>query len=450
MNQLDPSSVASERPTRVRYGIIILAMLVAVLLYLDRVCMSIASKSVAADLQISNTHLDWLLGAFFWTYALGQLPAGWLGDRFGARWMLGAYVILWSLCTGLMGLASSAAALLALRLGCGLFEAGAYPVAASIVRRWVPMQRRGVASSLIAVGGRLGGALAPPLTIWLMLKWTYGWEVPNDPVAAVTSWRPVMMLYGIAGIVIAIIFMLLFRDWPDRHPRVNAAEVDLIRRFDPPVPVAASKIAAPPILEMIQSWPLWLNCFVQFAANMGWAFLVTKMPQYLQDVHQSNQQAQGWLQSLPLFAGIVGLLIGGVFTDRITRSLGLRWGRSIAMSLSRLIVAFAFVGCLYVDSPLEATLFLALVGLATDLGTPACWAYGQDVGGRHVGSVVGWSNMWGNFGAALSPVFLGWIVAQFTSVATGWHFAFATCAALNVLAAIAAIGINASRPLRAD
>ena len=149
-----------------------LAMLVAVLLYLDRVCMSIASKSVAADLGISGTDLNWLLGAFFWTYALGQLPAGWLGDRYGARWMLGAYVILWSLCTGLMGLATSAPMLLVLRLGCGLFEAGAYPVAASIVRRWVPMERRGFASSVIAVGGRMGGALAPILTIQLMF-WCY-------------------------------------------------------------------------------------------------------------------------------------------------------------------------------------------------------------------------------------------------------------------------------------
>jgi MFS family permease len=181
---------------------------------------------------------------------------------------------------------------------------------------------------------------------------------------------------------------------------------------------------------------------------MGWAFLVTKMPQYLEDVHQSGQQDQGWLQSLPLLAGIAGLLLGGLFTDRLTRRLGLRWGRSIAMSVSRLIVALAFLGCLTVDSPLKATLFLALVGLATDLGTPACWAYGQDIGGSHVGSVVGWSNMWGNFGAALSPVILGWIVAQFTSVAAGWHGAFASCAALNILAAVAALGINASRPLR--
>jgi ACS family glucarate transporter-like MFS transporter len=440
----------SHRPTRIRYKIVALAMLVAVLLYLDRVCMSIASKSVADDLNISSQHLDWLLGAFFWTYALGQLPAGWLGDRFGARWMLGSYIVLWSLCTGLMGFAGSAGILLVLRLGCGLFEAGAYPVAASIVRRWVPKERRGIASSIIALGGRLGGAVAPPLTMWLMLRWTFGSEVPADAVAAVTSWRPVMILYGLVGIGIAIVFMWLFRDYPEKHPKVNAEEVALIRRGDPPVVLGQTSHTAPPILEMIQSLPLWLCCVVQFAANLGWAFLVTKMPQYLEQVHHSSQKAQGWLQSLPLFAGIAGLLLGGLFTDRLTSAFGLRWGRSVALCLSRLIVAGAFVGCLFVDTPLDATLCLAIVGLATDLGTPASWAYGQDVGGRYVGSVVGWFNMWGNFGAALSPVVLGWIVAQFTETATGWHAAFAACAALNIMAAAAAMGVNASHPLRSD
>jgi MFS family permease len=416
MVEQDVSHSRSAKPTSIRYRMILLAMLVAVLLYLDRICMSTAGKSVAADLKISDQQLNVILGAFFWTYALGQLPAGWLGDRYGARWMLGVYIILWSLCTGLMGLANSVFAVVALRLGCGLFEAGAYPVAASIVRRWVPAERRGIASSLVAVGGRLGGAMAPILTIQLMLWWTLGnqwWGAPDDAVAAITSWRPVMILYGLAGIVIAFIFMAMFRNWPNEHPRVNAAEAELIRGIEPTTHSSTMSLDAPPIVAMVLSYSLWMNCIVQFAANFGWAFLVTKMPKYLEDVHHSTQQAQGWLQSLPLLAGILGLLMGGWLTDSFTRIYGRRWGRSIAMAVSRIIVAVAFLGCLVVDTPIETVLCLSMVGLATDLGTPACWAYGQDVGGNHVGSVVGWSNMWGNFGAALSPVILGGVVSSF-------------------------------------
>lgn len=451
-DDLSKSASSSARPTSVRYVMILLAMLVAVMLYLDRICMSTAAESVMQDLEISKPQLDWLLGAFFWTYALGQLPAGWLGDRYGARWMLAAYVVLWSLSTGLMGVASGVGMVLVLRLLTGLFEAGAYPVAASIVRRWVPIERRGIASSVIAVGGRLGGALAPILTIQLMLWWTLGgdwWTAPDDAQAAVTSWRPVMILYGVAGIVVAAIFIAYFRDWPNEHPRVNSAEVKLILGSELPTARARGS-QAPPILEMICSWPMWLNCFVQFSSNFAWAFLVTKMPQYLREVHNSSQQSQGLMQSLPLVAGVVGLLLGGLFTDSFTRMFGLRWGRSITMCASRLIVGVAYVGCLFVSGPIEATLYLAIVGLATDLGTGAVWAYGQDVGGRHVGSVVGWGNMWGNFGAALSPVWLGMIVGAFAMPATGWRAAFIACAALQVVAAVAALGVNASKPLRPE
>ncbi len=429
---------------------IALAMSIAVLLYLDRICLSTAAESVAADMKIGDAQLNWLLGAFFWTYAIGQLPAGWLGDRYGARWMLGIYAILWSLCTGLMGIANSFSILITLRLGCGLFEAGAYPVAASIVRRWVPVDRRGIASSVVAVGGRLGGAIAPILTVQLMLWWTLGgewWSAPENAQAAITSWRPVMILYGLVGIVVAFLFMILFRDWPHEHSRVNAAEIERIRHGDTSVPLSSSRINAPPIRAMMRSSSMWSNCIVQFASNFGWAFLVTKMPQYLSEVHQSSLQAQGWLQSLPLVAGIIGLLIGGWITDYCSRWLGPRWGRSIAMALSRLIVALAFLGCLVVDSSIEATLCLAIVGLATDLGTPACWAYGQDVGGRHVGSAVGWANMWGNFGAALSPVILGAIVGMFSQVWMGWQVAFLGCAVLNMLAAMVALGVDSSKPL---
>ena len=449
---IDPTSDtrnSTPKASRVRYEMIFLAMLVAVLLYLDRICMSIAGQAVSADLSISKTELDWLLGAFFWTYALGQLPAGWLGDRFGARWMLSTYIVLWSLSTGLMGLANGWTAILVLRLLCGLFEAGAYPVAASIVGRWMPIGSRGIASSVVAVGGRLGGAIAPLLTIKLMLWWTLGdgfWSASDDAVAANTSWRPVMMLYGVLGIVIAILFLWFFRDSPDRHLRVNQAERDLIRG-DLDLNLKRSERTAIPFKSMLLSIPLWLNCFVQFASNMGWAFLVTKMPQYLKDVHGSSQSAQGWLVSLPLLAGIVGLLLGGVFTDAMTRSLGLRWGRAIAMCTSRVFVAIAFLACSFVTDSMQATLCLAVVGFATDLGIAACWSYAQDVGGKHVGSVLGWSNMWGNFGAALSPVILGGIVGCFGESTTGWTAAFAGCAILNMLAALAAIGISAKEPL---
>jgi len=446
------SAIPAVRPTGVRHWMILLATLVAVLLYLDRVCISTAAETVSADLKITKPQLDDVLAAFFWTYALGQLPAGWLGDRFGARWMLGSYVLLWSLSTGLLGIAWSLQTVLLLRLACGLFEAGAYPLAASIVRRWVPMKSRGLASSMVAVGGRTGGALAPILTIQLMLMWTWGsewWTLPDDAEAALSSWRPVMGLYGAVGIVIGLVFLVWFRDWPHLHPAVNAAELSLIHGKTNMPQIQRRGLELPPVLAMIRSLPMWMNCFVQFSANLCWGFLVTTFPQYLREVFETTQQNQGWLQSLPLAAGILGLFLGGVFTDILTHMFGLRWGRSIAMSVSRLLVVVALMSVSWADSALTATICFAVVGLATDLGTPAVWAFGQDVGGRFVGSAVGWANMWGNFGVALSPPFFRWIAGA-SANDDSWNQAFAACAVVNLIAAVAALGVNASKPLVAE
>jgi MFS family permease len=436
--------------TKVRYAMVLLAMLVAVLLYLDRICLSIAGSFVQADLGLSKKQLELAFSAFFWTYALFQLPAGWLGDRFGARYVLAIYVAFWSLSTGLLGFANGLAALVALRLACGMFEAGAYPLAAGIVRRWIPQHRRGIANSVVAVGGRLGGMLAPILTIQLMMIWTYGggWiSQPADAAPADTSWRPVVFLYGVVGVIIAIIFFKLFRDHPAEQPLVNDAELAIIgvSREQHAVDRAAlrGKASFPPIALMCKCQSLWLNSFVQFASNFGWAFLVTSMPDYLKSVHNTNATAQGWLQSLPLACGIIGLLLGGILLDRASRRFGLRIGRAVMLIVPRVLVGLAFFGCAFVNNAFQATVYLAVVGLATDLSISAMWAYGQDVGGKHVGSVVGWANMWGNLGAACSPLVLGYLARG-----AGWQTAFIVCGVIQLIAAVAALGINASKPLQ--
>src|SRR5687767_5600975 len=131
-----PLSVGDERPTRVRYLVVAVAMLMSVLLYLDRFCISFAERLIKEDLDLSNKQMGWILSAFFWSYALGQVPSGWFSDRFGARNMLALYILLWSLFTALTGLAAGFAMLVVMRLGFGLAQAGAYPTAASLLSRW--------------------------------------------------------------------------------------------------------------------------------------------------------------------------------------------------------------------------------------------------------------------------------------------------------------------------
>jgi ACS family glucarate transporter-like MFS transporter len=316
----------------------------------------------------------------------------------------------------------------------------------------VPYRSRGIASAIVAVGGRLGGAIAPVLTVWLMLVATHGaggaWSGGGEPGPG--SWRLPMIVYGLVGIVVAAIFAWRFRDWPQEHPAVNAAELSLIR--DGQATVAhATAATTPPVAALCRHRALWLCSFVQFAANLGWAFIVTKMPTYLAEVHGSSTAQQGWLQSLPLAAGVLGLFAGGRFTDLAARRFGPRWGRSLAMAVSRLAVAGAFAAVLAVRDPVAAAVCLSVIGFATDLGTPAMWAFGQDIGGRNVGAVVGWANMWGNIGAAVSPLVFGFLSRSFgDNVTAGWQAAFVACLVLQILSAVAAVFISSSQPLRVE
>ena len=415
-------------PSVVRYVVVGVTTLSAVLLYLDRYCLSFAARFIKDDLWLTDDQVSLLLSAFFWTYGLGQVPAGWLGDRFGARVMLTAYILSWSLFTYLLGLTGAFAALLAFRFAFGLAQAGAYPVSASLLNQWMPLASRGRASSVVALGGRVGGFLAPVLTAYL---------IPS------VGWRGAMLLYGVVGVLVALSFWGIFRDRPDEHRWCNAAETAFINAGR--LPGSASSrgaVGGVPWNALLRSLSLWLNCVMQVGTNVGWVFIVTLLPRYLEEVHEVPTELRGWMTGMPIFVGCFGMLFGGGLTDWLVGVVGLRRGRSLPVVGSRLVAMAAYLACLLPLSPWSMTVAFSVVALATDLGIPAVWAFQQDVGGRYVGSVLGWGNMWGNVGAALSPLLLNWLVKH-----AGWDAAFLACAAGFLLSGVAALGIDATKPI---
>jgi MFS family permease len=196
-------------------------VLMAVLLYLDRFCITPVQAVMIDELSVNAEEFGRAVGGFFLAYALMQVPAGWLADRFGARLTLSAYVALWSLSTMVLGLAHGLAAVLLLRMVLGVTQAGAYPAAAAAIRRWVPLAERARANSCVSTGGRLGGLLTIALTPFLMqaIAASFGWTTG--------LWRPVFILYGAIGLTWAAAFWWFHRDRPQDHPRCNSAEIEL-------------------------------------------------------------------------------------------------------------------------------------------------------------------------------------------------------------------------------
>lgn len=430
-NPYTPPAAESGVPTAVRFRVIGVTTLVAVMLYLDRICIAEIVKLDAfkSELGLAENQVGAILSAFFFAYAFAQVPAGWLADRFGARRMLPIYILLWSICTALTGLANGLVVIIIARIIFGIAQAGCYPTAGSLIRRWTSLPTRGTASSIVSFGGRLGGALAPMLTAWLLSDFL--------------GWRWVLVLYGSSGLLVAALFWKIFRETPEEHPDVNQKEADLIRAGDDESK-SSGPPPFPPLLPLIRSGTMWLMCALQFGINIGWVFLVTWLPTYLKDVKDVDPKIGGLMSTIVLVAGIVGMLCGGPLTDFATKRLGVRWGRSLPMVACYVLAISAYLSCLGLDSAWAFIAAASLVAFATDMSVPAIWAYMQDVGGKNTAAVFGWGNMWGNIGAALTPLLVP-IVLEAWDQNGDWHEAFFLFSAGYLIAGLAALGINANR-----
>jgi ACS family glucarate transporter-like MFS transporter len=479
------------RPTSIRIVVAALLTLMACLLYLDRYAVGIASESMRVDLNMTQTQMSWFLSAFFWSYALCQVPAGWLSDRFGPRIMLTVYILGWSLFTGLLGVTTQVSMVLLFRFLCGATQAGAYPVCSGMIRNWFPTASRGTASSVVAMGGRSGAVLAPILTAALMtafagLAVTYSASVTGDAwktsllEGIAGGWRPVLVSYGLVGILVAFAFAAVSRDVPSDHPWCNDAERDLIN--DKPSHTHSSDVTTTsavinataadeptktievtqesqrfPLVPLLTSVSLWGNSLSQFFTNIGWLFVVTWLPRYLEKVHAVPLKEQALMTAIPTLAGIVGMLSGGWWTDVSARRLGLKWGRRLPIAATRFTAAMGYGVCLalattYLPDPNSRWLpWMIVAGLSVatfscDFGVPAVWAYSQDVGGKFTASVMGWSNMHGNFGAAVAPLMYNAILGE-TPTLSQWNSLFAFCMTVFVLSGICGMLVDATKPI---
>ena len=289
-----PAPYEPVTPTRVRYRVLSLTIAAYMITYMDRVVISSAVPSIQKEFGFSIVTMGWILSSFQWAYALFQLPGGWLGDRFGPRRALTAIVLWWSLFTSATILAWSAASMALVRFLFGMGEAGAFPIATRSLSRWMLPAERGFAQGVTHAGSRLGGALTPALVVLIMAR--YGW-------------RASFLCFGSLGAIWAALWYWYYRDAPDQHSSVNAAERDLILSS---LGRSAAKDGQSVPWGRIFSTPLmWTLSAMYFcyAYNVG-VYLVW-YPKYLNAARGFSLERMGLYASLPLLAGTAGDLLGG-------------------------------------------------------------------------------------------------------------------------------------------
>ncbi|MFO1484221.1 MAG: MFS transporter [Verrucomicrobiaceae bacterium] len=450
---------SSARPTAVRHQILATATVVAFLMYLDRICLGeiVSSSSFKESVHLSQDEVrawvkalffwlpqswqdglgeskpvDLVKGAFFWAYALAQVPAGWMSDRFGARVLICLYIAAWSAFTAATSFAWSFTTLMLARLGCGLAEAGYYPASSSLMTRWAHVAKRGFASSLVSWGGRVGGVAAPMLTAYV--------------IASSGDWRWAGWAYGAGGMAIAVIFWVVFREHPRVHPRCNEAEIALLAEGRGDFAPRREPPRRFPLLAACRSGNLWLANAVQFFTNIGWAFLVLSLPDYLKNVLHLGDKDSGTITTIALALGVAALPLGGMVTDALSRRLGRRLGQMLPMALTKFIAAGFYLLAIQTQSLWLAVIAFGLVTFFVDFGLPAMWTTMQDISGRYQAQLFGWGNMWGNFGAALMPVMFTAVLKAYDTN-HDYHEGVWLCAGALALAGLLALFVNAGKPV---
>jgi MFS family permease len=418
---------ASGPPTHARYWVIVFAITLAVITYIDRVCISKAAPLIQRDLGLTKEQMGYAFAAFGWAYALFEIPGGWLGDIIGPRKVLMRVVLMWSAFTAATGWAWSLMPLVVFRFLFGMGEAGCFPNLTKAFTIWLPLVERVRAQGIMWLSARWGGAFTPLLVAWVL---------------SFVSWRWAFVLFGGIGVVWAIFFYRWFRDNPHDHPSVSKEELALL--------VDAEKNAAThgpiPWGKFVASRTVWLLWAQYFCMSYGWYFYITWMPTYLNESFpQLTEMQRTLLNCIPLLFGGIGSIFCGLISGPIARRIAnIARTRRMMGVLGLTGAAIMLLIATRFKNPLFAVLAVGMASFCNDLAMPGAWGACMDVGGRFAGSLSGSMNMMGNAGGALAPM-----VVPFVLKATheNWNANFWMFAAVYFLGALCWLFIDPVRPL---
>ncbi|GAB7528775.1 MFS transporter [Pseudomonas sp. 3A(2025)] len=407
MQQPLPQPVTQPKKTRARYLILLMLFLVTTINFADRATISIAGSSIQKDLGIDAITLGYIFSAFGWAYVLGQIPGGWLLDRFGSKRVYAASIFTWSLFTLLQGfigefsVGTAVVVLILLRMSVGLAEAPSFPGNARIVASWFPTKERGTASAIFNSAQYFATALFAPLMGWIVYRF---------------GWQHVFIFMGALGMLFSLIWLRTIYS-PKGHPWANAEEVRYIAENGGLVDLddQRKKKDGGPKWEYIRQ--LLTNRMMagvylgQFCINALTYFFLTWFPVYLVQERGMTILKAGLIASLPAICGFLGGVLGGVFSDML-----LRRGHSLSVARKTPIVvgmllSMSMIICNYVDADWMVVAFMALAFFGKGVGALG-WAVVSDTSPKQIAGLSGGLfNTIGNLSSISTPIVIGYIIA---------------------------------------
>jgi ACS family glucarate transporter-like MFS transporter len=430
----------AQKQTHVRYLILFMLFVVTTINYADRATISIAGASIQKDLGIDAVSLGYVFSAFGWAYVAGQIPGGWLLDRFGSKKVYAISIFTWSVFTLLQSFVahidfiSVVISLFVLRMLVGLCESPSFPGNARIVAAWFPAKERGTASAIFNSAQYFATVLFAPIMGWI--TYVYGWQ-------------KVFLLMGGIGIFLSMIWLKVIYS-PREHPLINDAELSYIEKNGGLVDMDQASSTDPKVISNKgPGWPhvkqlltnrMLLGVYLaQYCINAITWFFLTWFPVYLVQDRGMTILKAGFVASLPAICGFIGGILGGVISDFL-----LRKGRSLSVARKTPIVvglalSTTMIICNYVDTEWLVIGIMALAFFGKGLGALG-WAVVSDTSPRQIAGLSGGLfNTFGNIASISTPIIIGYIIN-----ATGsfdWALIYvATNAAVAVFSYLVIVG----------
>jgi MFS transporter, ACS family, glucarate transporter len=427
--------VPPQKPTRIRYRIVLMLFLASCLSYGDRVMLSIAGISFSKDLHMDALRLGYLFSGFSWAYVVGQLPAGGLLDRFGSMRVYQASIVCWSMCailTGFAGFLPLTAAFIVifcLRLISGLVQSPVFPGNGRIVASWFPTAERGRASAIFNASQYFSLVMFAPILGWITHFW---------------GWKQCFWSLGGATLAFSFVWHRLVHS-VRTHPRINQGEIDLIEQgggltnIDPgsTTPQKAQTLTWAAVLMLLSNRMLVGIYIGQYCITTLTWFFLTWFPLYLSQARHMSVMQVGVMAAIPALCGFAGGILGGIVSDKLLQA-----GHSLTFArktpiVAGMLVSMTMIGCNYANTQWVVMALMSLAFFGKGFGALG-WTVIADTSPKAlIGINGGLFNLIGNLAGITTPIVIGYIVQRTGS----FHYALIFVVVMALLAIVAYLPI---------
>ncbi|WP_437191508.1 MFS transporter [Planctomicrobium sp. SH527] len=369
--------------------LLVLLVLAVGINYIDRGSLSIVKTDVSEEFNLDHSQMGLLFSAFFWSYALSQLVAGWFVDRYDVKWVYAIGFVIWSIATVLIGFSASFTMLLILRLVLGFGESVAYPATSRIIVMNFPEERRGLANALVDAASKMG----PALSILF-----------GGLIVANFGWRMLFYVIGLGSLLWLPFWLYLVPSQERAKPKdVSPDDVGYAE------PIQKVRFA-----QLMQRREVWGTSLGFFCLGYTWAFLLSWLPAYLEEARGFSKESMAVFGSMPYGAMAITSIFGGWLSDRmISRGASVTLVRKGFLVGGLLLCAIFMYAAMAVSDASACIVLLCIACASLGIYTSNVWALTQTLSGPHAaGQWSGFQNAIGNFGGALSPWLTGWLVKE--------------------------------------